>query len=682
MRLLPSNIQNASIRIKMLVISIWVGVITLVVSFAIFLAYDFFTLRSERIEEQVQLARIIGKNNRAAVDFKVANSAQADMYKLLSYDPRVEYGCIFTPQDSVFVDYDRDIFLNVVKGDIERLSNFILDKPEALYSPVKPVYRSESVDFDLWGNTLEVYEEIKDEADERKNNTVYIRSTLDDFYSRYTRYLLAILAIFIVTVVVATLLSFKLLQVISDPILALSDKAREISDSKDYSIRMDVGDRQDEIGLLSQSFNEMLERIMIQNKELIAAKEQAEKAREQADIAREQAETSKEQAEIAKEQAEFSAEVKQQFLASMSHEIRTPMNGIKGMVDLLEQHDMSPEEKKYLGIIKSSAKNLIVIINDILDYTKIEAGKLQLDEDAINLHQTLDTIVAGHQARVNEKELDIRVSIDEKVPQSFLGDPVRLSQILTNLFSNAVKFTIKGGVSIACRLLDEDPYRLKLRFSVQDTGIGIPRDKFDDIFQVFTQASSDTTRRFGGTGLGLSISKQLVEMQGGQLFLESEVGKGSTFSFEMWFKKNKEHALTPKRKSKGITPSPDAGKGKKVLLAEDNDVNQLLVETLLGQWGYSVDVAENGREAVEMLKEGHYVLVLMDVHMPDLDGYQATAAIRSDLPSPKCHIPIIAMTASAFKGEAERCLEVGMDDYISKPFDKNILYEKLMQHIR
>ncbi len=660
---LPKNIRNASIRVKMLLISIWVGVVTVLLSFGIFLVYDFITLRSERVDEQVQLARLIGKSNRVTVDFRVPTSAKADLYKLLSSDPRITYACIFGSTNQVFVDYDRRLFEDTLKSDLQRLSNYVLDKPNALQSNVNPEYKETSVNFDWWENTVEVYEVTRDENEDRKNNTVYIRSTLDDMYSRYVRYLLAIAVIFIVTVALATALSFKLLQIISEPILKLAGKANEISQSKDYSIRVDVGAREDEIGQLAQAFNEMLERIMRQNSDLVNAKNQAEQA---------------------KEHAEFLAAAKQQFLANMSHEIRTPMNGVKGMAELLEQAELNGTERKYLEIIKASADNLIVIINDILDYTKIESGNLVLEETVIHLPRILDTIVAGHREQAEKKGLRVSVEIAPEVPETFLGDSVRLSQVLINLFSNAVKFTIEGSIVVKCLMLEETEDDLLLRFSVRDTGIGIPRDKFGVIFDVFTQASNNTTRKFGGTGLGLSISKQLVELQGGNMYLDSELGKGSVFSFELRFKKNKELQITkPKEEKEELALAPPAANGKsegKVLLAEDNEVNQLLVQTLLSQWGYEVEVAENGSRALELLKQKPYNLILMDVHMPELDGYETTRAIRQDLKPPKSNIPIIAMTASALKGEAERCLEVGMDDYISKPFDRNLLYEKLARY--
>ncbi len=364
-----------------------------------------------------------------------------------------------------------------------------------------PKVQREQVNFDLVEDKLEVYQPIYFAGE--LTSTVYLQSSLENYYSRYLRYGIIFTIILLLALVLASFMSLALQKTIAKPILNLAEVTREISEKKDFSIRL-TQTREDEIGTLLQSFNVMLSEIERQNVDLVNAKEVAEQ----------------------------SAKAKEQFLANMSHEIRTPMNGVIGMATLLESTELNSEQKKYLQVIQTSARNLLVIINDILDLTKIEQGKLVFELSPINLENCINAVVASCQPTVMRKELKVRKQLGPGVPPVFMGDPVRFSQVLLNFFSNAVKFTMQGSVTIGAKLLDEQAKTVLLRFWVSDTGIGIPRDKFDDIFLSFTQASSDTTRKFGGTGLGLSISKQLIEMQGGKLRLSSEPGQGSTFSFD------------------------------------------------------------------------------------------------------------------------------------------------------
>lgn len=278
----------------------------------------------------------------------------------------------------------------------------------------------------------------------------------------------------------------------------------------------------------------------------------------------------------------------------------------------------------------------------------------------------------------------MEVDQSPRVPEKFIGDPVRLKQVLINLFSNAVKFTEEGKISVRVRLQRETRDTVTLLFEVEDTGIGIPKSKRASIFSMFTQASSDTTRKYGGTGLGLAICRQLVELQGGTLRLESEEGKGSLFSFDITYKKLGAKASEKKQREIAKAEAKEAAlplpKGK-VLLAEDNEINRMLVVTMLSNWKIEVDIAHNGKEALEMMAAYEYDLILMDVHMPEMDGYSATKEIRASLPEPKNKVPVIAMTASALQGELERCLAAGMDDYIAKPFEKKILLAKLRHYL-
>jgi len=377
----------------------------------------------------------------------------------------------------------------------------------------------------------------------------------------------------------------------------------------------------------------------------------------------------------AKKVAENSRELQSQFLSHMSHEIRTPMNGVLGMARLLRGTNQTKEQKKYTDAIYSSADNLMLIINDILDFSKIEAGKVVLEKVSFNIRERLNTLYDILTLKTNEKNISLQFLIDDNVPDWLIGDPVRLSQVILNLTSNAIKFTEEGEVIVTINAVTEKNDQITLHCRVKDTGVGIPQNKLHNIFSSFTQASSSTTREYGGTGLGLTISKQLIELQGGNMFVESEEGKGSTFGFSVKYQVDTENEDNIVQKSVQtedvISPLLE---NLKVLLVEDHEINQMLAITVLEGWDFKVDLAENGEEAVAKVQEGEYDIVLMDIHMPIMDGYEATKQIRA---SKKSDIPIVAMTASALIGDNQKCFDVGMDDYISKPFDPELLLEKI-----
>jgi PAS domain S-box-containing protein len=383
----------------------------------------------------------------------------------------------------------------------------------------------------------------------------------------------------------------------------------------------------------------------------------------------------REQLIAAKLRAEQAEKLQEEFLANMSHEIRTPMNGIIGMTNLLTETTLTEEQKEFVLLIRQSSDTLHVLINDILDLSKIKAGRMTVEEVSFSPTDVVDGALASVRATARNKQITLERFIDPALPGLIRGDQHKLSQILTNLVSNAVKFTDRGEIGLRADVVSTGAETIMLRFEVRDTGIGIPEEHLDTIFDSFVQAGDDTMRRFGGTGLGLSITKRLIELQGGRISVNSRTGEGSTFRLEISYG----HALQEERVKQGSAPAETEGteklRGKRILLVEDNPVNQKVTYHLLQKAGLEVEIANDGKVAVELLERGHrYDLIIMDLQMQDMNGFQTTLYIRQKL---KLRTPIIAMTASALRNEKEKCFEIGMDEYLTKPFVPADLFRHL-----
>lgn len=387
------------------------------------------------------------------------------------------------------------------------------------------------------------------------------------------------------------------------------------------------------------------------------------------------AQKAKAKAEEATMIAENAVKAKQQFLSNMSHEIRTPMNAIIGFTKVLLKTDLTDKQNEYLHAIKLSGDALIVLINDILDLAKIDSGKMSFESIPFKISASISSLLHLFEIKIQEKNLAFIREYDSNIPDVLLGDPVRLHQILLNLISNAVKFTSHGQIKVSVKLIAEDEDKVAINFVVSDTGIGIPSDKINSIFENFQQASSNTSRLYGGTGLGLAIVKQLVDAQLGKISVESVVDKGSSFSFTLNFKKTSLDSYT----SNDIFELDDSITNVNILVVEDMALNQLLMKTLLDDFGFRNDMALNGKEAIVKLENNSYDLILMDLQMPEMNGFETTEFIRNFMHS---NIPIIALTADVTSTDLKKCKAIGMNDYISKPIDEKILYSKIIYHLK
>jgi PAS domain S-box-containing protein len=381
----------------------------------------------------------------------------------------------------------------------------------------------------------------------------------------------------------------------------------------------------------------------------------------------------------ARQKAEEAAQSKQIFMSTMSHEIRTPLNEVIGITNLLLQGQPREDQMDYIKTLRFSGNHLLTLVNDVLDYNKMESGKIIFEQTLFNLNDFMEEIMRSYSFRSKAKQIEFEITKKEPLPDEVIGDQIRLNQILSNLLSNALKFTSKGGITVAIRELERKDNQSKLEFSVKDTGIGIPREKHETIFESFSQASADTTRQYGGSGLGLAICKKLIELQGGSLKLESEPGAGSTFTFTITFS-------IPGKGATALTSDVKETfiglEGKRILVAEDNKINFFVVNKFLTGWGVNVTLAENGQLALDAIKKEEFDLILMDLHMPVMDGIEATRIIRNSNDDRIKDIPIVALTAAIMSENHDKIDELNINDYVLKPFKPHDLFERIKKHIK
>ncbi len=650
--------QNISIKHKLIFIIMFISFVTLLLTLSAVVIKDVVLFHHTIVRDLSSMTQVIGMNSEAALVFNDQRSAEKNLAALGAM-PYVFSACIYDRNKRVFATYFRK------------------DAPSDL-SPPRPLTSGHYFKKIRDKEYLFLFQPIC--LEKETIGTVFIQYDLRETNFKMREAGVIFVAVMALAVfIVSFVLSHILQGIISAPILHLAQVARAVSQEKDYSIRAKrcCEYHWNEIGILSDGFNEMLTEIQAQEKELIRHRGHLEE-----EVASRTAELLSTNEELirAKNAAESANRAKSEFLANMSHEIRTPMNAVLGFTDLLHSLATDPRQKNYIESIRSSGRSLLTLINDILDLSKIEAGKMELQYEPVDMYSLVNEIRHIFSLKIAEKELEFVTDIADDIPRSLLLDEVRLRQVLFNLVGNAVKFTHKGYIRLSATKIytEENMSRVELILAVEDTGIGISPESEEKIFDAFKQQEGQNTRQYGGTGLGLAITKRLVEMMGGKISVLSKPGTGSIFEIVLH---HVPVAAVPV-KSKNDRSSDDSlilFEKAVILVVDDIATNRSLVREFFQDTNISVIEAEDGDKALNAAGRYKPDVILMDIRMPVMDGYEATRRLRN-IEALK-HIPVIALTASGMKEEKDKTLSSGFDGFLTKPIQRSELFEELAKFI-